>query len=107
MKVIFQHDNPLPVKKYGGIERMLFWHMKELVKQGHEVKIIGHPETNLSAYGIDLIPMQGKEWHNLIPNDADIIHLSYNHIVPSKIPTVVTLHGNGQPGEVFPENTVF
>lgn len=107
MKIVFQHDHPLPVKKYGGIERMLFWHMKELVKQGHEVKIIGHPQTELSSFGIELIPMHGKEWHHLIPNDTDIIHLSYNHIVPSKIPTIVTLHGNGQPGEIFPENTIF
>jgi glycosyltransferase involved in cell wall biosynthesis len=107
LKIVFQHDRPLPVKKYGGIERILLWHMKELARLGHKVILIGHPESNLSSFGIETVPMQGKEWHHLIPDDSDIIHLTYNHIVPSKIPTIITLHGNGQPDEIFPENTVF
>ena len=107
MKIVFQHDHPLPVKKYGGIERMLFWLMKELAHLGHEVVLIGHPKSDLSKFNISLIPMEGKDWHHLVPKDADIIHLSYNHIVPCEVPTIVTLHGNGQPGEVFPANTVF
>lgn len=107
MKIVFQHDHPLPVKKYGGIERLLFWHMKELASMGHQVVLIGHRDSEVSYYGIELIPMEEKEWRHLIPKDSDIIHLSYNHIVPGDIPTVVTLHGNGQPGELFPLNTVF
>jgi glycosyltransferase involved in cell wall biosynthesis len=107
LKIVFQHDHPLPVKKYGGIERILFWHMKELARAGHDVILIGHPESTVEKDQIKLIPMDGKDWYHLIPKDADIIHLSYNHIVPCDIPTLITLHGNGQPGEIFPENTVF
>ncbi len=35
MKIVFHHEHVLPVIKYGGIERIIYWHMLELVKQGH------------------------------------------------------------------------
>ena len=94
---------------YGGIERILFWHMIELVKLGHKVVLIGHPESKVQSFGIELIPLtiQIQKWESLIPSDADIIHLSFNHLVPGKIPTISTVHGNGQIGEVFDENSVF
>ena len=109
MKIVFSHSGILPVKGYGGIERILFWHMAELVRLGHHVVLIGHPDSSVQNYGIELIPMKGTdmEWINQIPKDADIIHLSYNYKVPGNIPTIVTVHGNGQIGEKFDLNSVF
>ena len=43
----------------------------------------------------------------LLPKDADILHLSYNYIPKSKIPFIITCHGNGQIDEHFPDSTVF
>ena len=54
MKVVFFHNVKLPVLKYGGIERILYWHMVELVKQGHKVVYIGHPESQVQDKGIEL-----------------------------------------------------
>lgn len=106
MKVVFQHDGILPVLKYGGIERIIFWHMKELAKLGHKVCLIGHPQSKVEDFGIELIPTE-KEWEHLIPEDADIIHLFYNYEAKTKIPTINTIQGNGKKGEQFLKNTVF
>lgn len=110
MKIVFSHDGILPVIGYGGIERIVFWHMAELARMGHQVVLIGHPESKVQNYGIELITVPGdfsSEWTKYIPRDADIIHLSYNFRVPGIIPTIITVHGNGQVGEVFDKNSVF
>lgn len=109
MKIVFHSVNPLPVKAYGGIERIVFWHMVELVRQGHQVVLIGHPDCEVNAYGIEHIPyaLSDLDWEKLIPSDTDIAHLSYNHIVRTGLPTICTVHGNGQLGEKFTENSVF
>lgn len=110
MKIVFQHEHFLPVFGYGGIERILFWHMVELVKRGHQVVLIGHPESKVKEYGIELIASDDgnpEAWLELIPKDADIIHLFYNFTVPGSIPTINTIQGNGKMGELFTKNTVF
>lgn len=110
MKIVFQHSRPLPVLGYGGIERILFWHMVELVRLGHKVILIGHPESRVSHFGIELIPFHGSAptiWEKLVPPDSDIIHLSYNYKLSGNIPSIVTIHGNGQVGEAYIKNSVF
>lgn len=110
MKIVFQHAGILPVIGYGGIERILFWHMVELARMGHQVVLIGHPDSKVQSFGIQLIPCKDDNpdaWQGLVPQDADIIHLSYNFKVPGKIPTIATVHGNGQLGEKFIRNSVF
>lgn len=108
MKVTFYHPHPLPVKGYGGIERILFWHMKELVKLGHKIVLIGHPDSSVKEHGIEhIIALPGADWEKFIPTDSDIIHLNFNHTVQGNIPTINTIHGNGKIGEVFALNSVF
>ncbi len=108
MKIVFQHNGVLPVTKYGGIERILFWHMKELVKLGHKVTLIGHKDSNVAPYGIELIENPADEkWEKVVPKDADLVHLTYNHPTDLDLPILTNIHGNGQPGETFPLNTVF
>jgi glycosyltransferase involved in cell wall biosynthesis len=110
MKIVFFHAGLLPVKKYGGIERLIYWHMIELVKQGHHVTLIGHPNSQVEDKGIKLIPYNPKkdpDFENYIPDHSDIIHLACNYKMRTNIPTLITIHGNGQIGEVFHPNTVF
>ncbi|PIP88798.1 MAG: hypothetical protein COW01_08825 [Bdellovibrionales bacterium CG12_big_fil_rev_8_21_14_0_65_38_15] len=106
MKVTFCHPHPLPVLKYGGSERILFWHMKELARQGHKVVLIGHPNSDVSRHGIALIPINEESWQSQIPTDTDIVHMFTNTEIPGT-PTLITIQGNGKPGEVFSKNTVF
>ncbi|MBK23056.1 MAG: hypothetical protein CME70_03530 [Halobacteriovorax sp.] len=109
MKIVFHCATPLPVKTYGGIERIVFWHMVELSRLGHKVVLIGHPDSDVKKFGIEHIPYANADldWERLIPLDTDIAHLSYNHQVRSGLPTLCTVHGNGQLGERFLPNSVF
>lgn len=109
MKIVFQHSGILPVKKYGGIERILFWHMKELARRGHEVILFGNPKSEVSEYGIKLVPTPDNfdDFPSLIPKDADIVHLTYNYVPDCNVPTLVNMQCNGQIGEKFPINSVF
>ncbi len=109
MKIVFHCASPLPVKTYGGIERIVFWHMVELARLGHQVVLIGHPDSQVKEFGIEHIPYEKEDlnWEKLIPSDTDLAHLSYNHQVRSGLPTLCTVHGNGQLGENFLPNSVF
>nr|MBP9673564.1 glycosyltransferase [Bacteriovoracaceae bacterium] len=107
MKIVFEHAGILPVQAYGGIERMLFWHMKELVRLGHEVILIGHPKSQVSEYGIKLIPNQLKDFRPLIPKSADILHLFYPSHLNFPLPVIFNIGGNGRVEEVFHPNSVF
>lgn len=108
MKILFEHDGILPVTRYGGTERVIFWHMRELVRQGHQVFCICDERSKLSEYGIHLIPSTGdSDWSALIPSGIDIIHLTYTPNFKLDIPYLVMINGNGKIGEYFPHNTVF
>ncbi len=112
MHIIIQHHLPLPIKGYGGTERIVFWHMKELARMGHRVTFIGPKESQVTPHGIHHIPLDRHQldhldlWTPFIPKDADILHLNYNASHPT-LPTISTVHGNGKPGEVFHKNSVF
>ncbi len=110
MKIVFHHHGILPVLKYGGIERILFWHMKELAKRGHKVVLFGGKGSDVERYGIEFheAPQSTEEFEEQIPDDADLVHLTFNYTFKKReIPCLINIQGNGQPGEEFPLNTVF
>lgn len=109
LKIVFQHSGVLPVKKYGGIERILFWHMKELAKRGHQVVLFGERGSEVEKYGIEFIenPKPVEDFEKLLPKETDIVHLTYKHKFIGDTPLLINIQGNGQIGEEFPLNTVF
>lgn len=107
MKVVFYSPTPLPVKKYGGTERILFWHMKELARQGHQVILIGPAESEVASCGITLLPSLNKDFRSLIPRDADILHLTFQSSFKFDLPVLFNHHGNASAGDILSENTVY
>lgn len=109
MKIVFYHHAPVPVAGYGGTERILFWHMVELARTGHDVTLIGHPDSKVTEYGIKLIQAHVptiKDLNQYIPVGTEIVHLQINAEVKG-YPTINTVHGNGQVGEIMKQNSVF
>lgn len=107
MKLCIVKDSLIPVKKYGGTQRDIWAQAKEMDKMGHKVVFIvkkgsSCPFANVLYYN------PGKTIEEQIPADVDMVHFHYN---PKNLsyqkPYMVTIHGNGQPGEEFPENSVF
>jgi glycosyltransferase involved in cell wall biosynthesis len=103
----------LPVKGYGGTQRIVVALVQGLVELGHRVTllappgtkvpqatIVGVPAPRLRDSTLDLIP--------LIPDDADVVHAQFPvRRIPSDPPFLQTLHGNLRPGETVPPHTVF
>ncbi|HLD99263.1 MAG TPA: glycosyltransferase [Bdellovibrionota bacterium] len=110
MHIVLYHHAVIPPPKYGGTERVLYWLAKALVKKGHRVSLIAQEGSAIPPkYGVEVIPIARNEsrWQDLVPNAADIIHLQSTPGKVPKKPFLVTIHGNGQPGEQFHPNTVF
>lgn len=104
MRIALCHDALIPPKAYGGAERVIFWLAKALTELGHQIALIAKPGS--AVPGARFYP-HVDNWPESIPSDVDIVHLwSTPRVAPLK-PFVVTIEGNGQPGEVFHPNTLF
>lgn len=107
MHILIVADCIIPVVKYGGIERMIWWLGKHLVQQGHEVSYVVQKGSSCSfakVYELKKdIPFQQQ-----IPPGIDIVH--YNGYADGDIttPFVVTEHGNINDISVkFHPNSIF
>lgn len=101
---------PIPPKLYGGTERIIYWLGKALIQLGHRVTLIANEQSEIP--GAELRPVSEMEnnsnsWTTLIPASTDIVHLWDKTGAPLPKPFLLTVEGNGQPGETFPVNTVF
>ncbi len=107
MHILIVADCKIPVIKYGGIARMIWWLGKHLVQQGHTVSYIVQKGSTCSfAKVYELrkdIPFQEQ-----IPESVDIVH--YNGYADGNIitPFVVTEHGNiNDTSVIFHPNSIF
>lgn len=107
MHICLVHNRILPVKSYGGRERGVWWLAKELHKLGHKLTLLAPAGTQF-PYGRHIPYNPDVDIDPQLPEDIDIAHIHF--IVYQKItkkPCVFTNGGNGQPGEIFPQNTIF
>ncbi|HET7249273.1 MAG TPA: glycosyltransferase [Gemmatimonadales bacterium] len=101
----------LPVKGYGGPQRVVVALVRGLVELGHRVTVIATPGSKLpTAPVLEVAPRDhaGNKVAGFVPRDADIAHAHYPISTwPLPLPLVQTLHGNGKAGKPLPPNTVF
>jgi glycosyltransferase involved in cell wall biosynthesis len=100
----------VPVRRYGGTERVAYWAAEEQSALGSKVTILSQPNSLVPFGGWRAMPESSDDWLRLLDKtDIDIIH--FHTLVPPSFPAdfphIVTVHGNGRPGEVFPRNSVF
>lgn len=115
MRIVLFHPVRLPPRDYGGVERVVLWLAEALRDFGHEVHV-GAIEGSELPRGVRLIPVSGGDrsavsFLKKIPAGTDVIHFMAppENEVWMKLPCtgILTVHGNGKPGEVYPRNTVF
>ena len=104
--VIVDTGKPIPAKDYGGTERVIWALGVELHKMGHEIVYIV-PEGSTCSFGEVISYNSSVPINNLIPENADIVHLTFRPKEKPKIPYIVTIHGNAQKGELLSHNSVF
>lgn len=111
MHVTLVHHTRLPVKGYGGSERVAVALVRGLVALGHRVTLIAPPGTRVPD--TELIPLAaGKlrdgatDLSGLVPADSDIVHAHFP-MKPIRQPWVWTLHGTTPAGVTRPANTIY
>jgi glycosyltransferase involved in cell wall biosynthesis len=101
---------PIPPKLYGGTERVIYWLGKALIELGHQVTLIANAQSHIPGAELRVISSDEKgprAWMKLIPDSTDIVHFHEMPAADINQPYLVTIQGNGRPGESFPMNTVF
>ena len=101
---------PVPPPLYGGTQRVIYWLGLALVQLGHRVTLIASERSHIP--GVELRPLTAATsergaWQKLVPDSTDILHLRGKPELPIKKPFVITLDGNGKPGQMFHPNTIF
>jgi glycosyltransferase involved in cell wall biosynthesis len=109
---LYFHDK-LPVKGYGGTQRVVVWLARGLAQLGHQVTLIAGPgskvpEASLVPVDLKLAHKPGFDLSPYIPPNIDIVHSFVPLSVrPKSAPYVWTLEGNLRAGKVAPPDTIF
>lgn len=106
LRIALVHSARIPVRKYGGTERVVWWLAKALAELGHRV-VLSAAEGSTCPYAETIVPFSSDRPVEQQVPDADVYHYHIKSNFPFEAPSLMTLHGNGQPGEQFPQNTVF
>lgn len=107
MRILIVTDLIIPCLEYGGIERMVWWLGKELVKLGHTVSFLAAKDSTCHFAKIKTFD-PSINLDDQIPDDIDVvhIHLPLNEEITKK-PYLFTAHAITEKGDTFDKNYVF
>lgn len=110
MKIALVHHARLPVRGYGGTERVVVWLARGLAELGHEVWLLAAPGTSVAGARHVPIPPKpaartGFDVRPFLPAGVDVVH-AHQEIADPGVPWLWTLHGNAREGQVLPRTTV-
>lgn len=110
MHIALCHDAVIPPTAYGGTERVIAYLAQGLIELGHRVTLVAAAGSGMP--GVETIVCRpGVAWDKLVPPDVDLLHLwgtpALGATAELSKPILVTIEGNGRPGETFHPNTVF
>lgn len=107
MKIVHVIWTRFPVAGYGGTERVAYWLGKAQAEMGHEITYLCLPGSALPFARTLPIPEVIESLDPYIPPGTDVVQLYGTPNFQISAPYLVNIGGNGQPGELFPRNTVF
>jgi glycosyltransferase involved in cell wall biosynthesis len=113
MHIAVVSHHRLPVKGYGGTERIVVALVRGLAELGHRVTLIAQPGTRIPEATVQEVPTAqlrdpALDLGPLLPRDADVAHAHFPvRRLPSGPPFLQTVYGNLKPGETVPPRTVF
>jgi glycosyltransferase involved in cell wall biosynthesis len=107
MHILLVNNTSIPVRTYGGTERVIWWLGKQLVQMGHQVSYLVAPGSSCAfATGVHVLD-HSIPFNEQIPEGVDVVHLNCNVNEPPNIPYIFTLHGNTNDQNPLDINTVF
>lgn len=112
MHIALYFHGRLPVRGYGGTQRVVVWLARGLAALGHEVSLLAARGTELAcARVIPLDPADIRrpefDLASRLPPALDIVHAHAPLVTPPRHPHLFTLHGNRRPGHHTAPNTIF
>jgi glycosyltransferase involved in cell wall biosynthesis len=101
----------LPVRKYGGTERVVVALARGLAALGHKVTVVAAPGTDIPEASVIEMPPEIVTSHSLdlatvVPSDVDVIHVQFLVKRRPSRPFLQTMYGEGPPGYVADSDTV-
>ncbi|HMA42822.1 MAG TPA: glycosyltransferase [Gemmatimonadales bacterium] len=103
----------LPVKGYGGTERIVVALVRGLAELGHRVTLIAAPGTKLAEATVVEVPAPrlrdpAFDLAPHLPRDADVAHAHFPvRRLPGGPPFLQTIYGNLKQGEAVPPHAAF
>ena len=107
MHILIVNNTSIPVKQYGGTERVIWWLGKQLVHMGHRVSYLVGPGSYCDfATGVHVLNHE-IPFNQQIPAGVDLVHLNCKVNETPHLPYIFTLHGNTNDQNPMDINTVF
>ncbi len=107
MHILIVNNTSIPVQKYGGTERVIWWLGKQLVHMGHQVSyLVASGSYCEFATGVHVLNHE-IPFNQQIPAGVDVVHLNCRVNETPAIPYIFTLHGNTNDQNPLDINTVF
>jgi glycosyltransferase involved in cell wall biosynthesis len=113
MHIAVVSHHRLPVKGYGGTERIVVALVRGLAELGHRVTLIAQPGTKIPEASVVEVPAPrlrdpALDLAPLVPRDVDVVHAHFPvRRLPGSLPFLQTIHGNLKQGEAAPPHAVF
>jgi glycosyltransferase involved in cell wall biosynthesis len=106
MHILIVNNTSIPVHKYGGTERVIWWLGKALVQVGHQVSYLVAPGSSCEFANVYTYN-ESVPFNTLIPEGIDVVHLNHHVNEIPNIPYIQTMHGNLNHAMELDQNTVF
>jgi glycosyltransferase involved in cell wall biosynthesis len=112
MHIALYFHGRLPVRGYGGTQRVVVWLARGLAELGHQVTLLAPagssvPEAKLIALESPDMRRPGFDLTRLLPGSMDILHAHAPLVTSPRHPHLFTLHGNLGAARTPPPNTIF
>jgi glycosyltransferase involved in cell wall biosynthesis len=112
MHIALYTHSRLPVRGYGGTQRVVVWLARGLMELGHRVTLLAPagsrvPEADLVELDPALIRRPQFDLTRFLPGSVDLLHAHAPLTTPPRQPYVFTLHGNRREGSTAAPNTIF
>lgn len=106
MNILIVNNSIIPVKQYGGTERVIWYLGKELASLGHKVYFLVK-KGSYCPFATVLPIDESLAISKQIPDYIDIAHFQFPVTEPISKPYVITFHGNHGDKYQFDFNTIF
>ncbi|MEO8293930.1 MAG: glycosyltransferase [Gemmatimonadota bacterium] len=111
MRVALYFHDKLPVKGYGGTQRVVVWLARGLAQLGHEVTLIAGQGSRVAEARLVPVDLKARnpafDISPFIPPGIDIVHSFAPIKTRPPVPYVWTQEGNFRPGKIAPPDTIF